>query len=72
MFFGAGRFGAYRPFVEYSYLSSVAVYSRGKTMPSLQSLLAHAKRTHRSHNAGAVCATFSVCVCVHGVPSYFA
>lgn len=27
MFFGVGRFGAYRLFVEYSYLSSVAVYS---------------------------------------------
>lgn len=33
-----GRFGAYRVFLEYSYLSSAAVYSQGKTMPSLQSL----------------------------------
>lgn len=33
-----GRFGAYRVFLEYSYLSSAAVYSQGKPMPSLQSL----------------------------------
>lgn len=32
------RFGAYRVFLEYSYLSSGAVYSQGKTMASLQSL----------------------------------
>lgn len=66
-FFGVGHFGAYRLFVEYSYLSSVVVCSRGETtcLP-FKVLLAHAERTHWSHTVAVwMCAVACLlCVCV--------